>query len=98
MNKLGFAAGTLVHTATGLVAIGQLKVGDKVLSKHADGLGEMVYKQITKTMVNESVLVKLLELSIAIDSSLPMKEQIELQRLVDDQPSTGLLITKNHPL
>ena len=100
MNKdfSGFTAGTLVHTETGLVPIEQLKIGDKVLSKAANGLGELIYKAVTNTMVTESVLVKLLELSIAIDSSLPMKEQIELQRLVDDQPATRLLITENHPL
>lgn len=98
MNTSGFVGGTLVHTEKGLVPIEQLKIGDKVLSKAADGLGELVYKAVTNTMVTQSVLVNLLELSIAIDSSLPMKEQIELQRLVDDQPSTRLLITKNHPL
>ncbi|MCG3878374.1 Hint domain-containing protein [Psychrobacter sp. Ps6] len=94
----GFTAGTLVHTEKGLVPIEQLKIGDKVLSKLADGSGELIYKSVKNTRVTESVLVKLLELSIAIDSSLPMQEQIELQRLVDDQPSTRLLITENHPL
>ena len=98
MNDKGLVVSTLVHTEEGLVPIEQLKVGDKVLSKLADGSGELIYKAVTNTMVTESVLVKLLELSIAIDSSLPMKEKIELQRLVDDQPSTRLLITKNHPL
>lgn len=37
MNEKGLVAGTLVHTETGLVPIEQLKVGDKVLSKPADG-------------------------------------------------------------
>lgn len=74
MNTSGFVGGTLVHTEKGLVPIEQLKIGDKVLSKAADGLGELVYKAVTNTMVTQSVLVNLLELSIAIDSSLPMKE------------------------
>ena len=94
----GFTAGTLVHTETGLVPIEQLKVGDKVLSKLADGLGEMVYKPIVETMVTENIPVSLLQLSLAVDNTLPIKERIRLRRLVDDQPSTRLLITKNHPL
>ena len=62
----GFTAGTLVHTEKGLVPIEQLKIGDKVLSKLADGSGELIYKSVKNTRVTESVLVKLLELSIAI--------------------------------
>lgn len=98
MNKSGFTAGTLVHTNKGLVPIEQLKIGDKVLSKPADGSGELVYKAITNTMVTENISVWLLELSVAVDSSLPIKERIRLRRLSDSQLSTRLLITKNHPL
>jgi hypothetical protein len=39
MNTSGFVSGTLVHTDKGLVPIERLKIGDKVLSKAADGLG-----------------------------------------------------------
>ena len=50
----GFTAGTLVHTETGLVPIEQLEIGDKVLSKAADGLGDLVYKRITRTTTNDA--------------------------------------------
>ncbi|MGO2997993.1 MAG: hypothetical protein ACTIDV_08280, partial [Moraxellaceae bacterium] len=64
MNKdfSGFTAGTLIHTATGLVPIEQLKISDKVLSKAANGLGELIYKAITNTMITENISVWLLEL------------------------------------
>lgn len=98
MNKSGFVGGTLVHTEIGLVPIEQLKVGDKVLSKPADGSGELIYKAITNTMSTENISVWLLELSIAVDSFLPIKERIRLRELSDSQPLTRLLITENHPL
>jgi len=98
MNKSGFVCGTLVHTKEGLVPIEQLKVGDKVLSKPADGSGELIYKAITNTMITENISVWLLELSVAVDSSLPIKERIRLRELSDSQPLTRLLITENHPL
>lgn len=50
-NCAGLAAGTLVHTARGLVPIEQLQVGDQVLSKAADGSGELVFKPIAKTII-----------------------------------------------
>ena len=49
MTQSGFVAGALVHTDKGLVPIEQLKVGDKVLSKHESGQGELAYKAITRT-------------------------------------------------
>ncbi len=49
MTTSGFVAGTLVHTDKGLVPIEQLKVGDRVLSKHESGEGEQVYKRVVKT-------------------------------------------------
>lgn len=100
MNKdfSGFTAGTLVHTETGLVPIEQLKIGDKVLSNAANGSGELIYKAITNTMITENISVWLLELSVAVDSSLPIKERIRLRELSDCQPLTRLLITENHPL
>lgn len=79
----GFTAGTLVHTETGLVPIEQLKIGDKVLSNAANGSGELIYKAITNTMITENISVWLLELSVAVDSSLPIKERIRLRELSD---------------
>ena len=66
MNKSGFTAGTLVHTNKGLVPIEQLKIGDKVLSKPAEGLSELVYKPVLRTIVTEDVPVflRLLHLSL----------------------------------
>ncbi len=48
-----FAAGTLVHTQTGLVPIEQIKVGDMVLSKPESGEGEQAYKRVTRTFAHE---------------------------------------------
>lgn len=53
-NDLCFVAGTLVHTDKGLVPIEQLKVGDKVLSKHESGQGVLAYKAITRTFKSET--------------------------------------------
>lgn len=49
MSQSGFVAGTLVHTDQGLVAIEQLKVGDRVLSMPEEGVGEKAYKRVVKT-------------------------------------------------
>jgi hypothetical protein len=50
MSQSGFVAGTLVHTDQGLVAIEQLSVGDRVLSKaENDPDGELIYQPITET-------------------------------------------------
>jgi transcription-repair coupling factor (superfamily II helicase) len=49
MATFGFVAGTLVHTDKGLVPIEQIKVGDKVFSKHESGLGEQAYKRVAST-------------------------------------------------
>jgi hypothetical protein len=68
MNKPGFVGGTLVHTETELVPIERLKIGDKVLSKVANGSDELIYKAITNTMITENISVWLLELSVAVDS------------------------------
>lgn len=99
MNKdfSGFTAGTLVHTETGLVPIEQLKIGDNVLSKAANGLGELVYKPVKNFLVNDRSVVSLLELAIWIDDNLTMKEQIKLQKIVDKEEPIRLLVTQNHP-
>lgn len=54
-----FAAGTLVHTKTGLVPIENLKVGDWVLAQPEMG-GELTYKRVAKTFVFEDKEVYLL--------------------------------------
>ncbi len=50
----GFAAGTLVHTQSGLLPIEQIQVGDFVLSKHESGEGEREYQRVTRTFVHEN--------------------------------------------
>lgn len=91
----GFAAGTLVHTDQGLITIDQLKPVDLVLSKDVNG--ELVYKPILRTLVTENVQVSLVEFEQWVDSSLPMREQLKLQRLINQQKPTKLLVTANHP-
>lgn len=49
-NHSGFAGGTLVHTENGLVAIKNIKVGEKVLSREQSGdVSYLQVKNITKT-------------------------------------------------
>lgn len=52
----GFAAGTLVHTKEGLVAIEQIKVGDWVLSKFEDN-DQVAYKQVLKASAHTPTTV-----------------------------------------
>jgi hypothetical protein len=52
-NKKGFAAGTLVHTDKGLVPIQELKIGDRVLSRHESGEGALAFKRVTQTFFAE---------------------------------------------
>jgi len=92
----GFAAGTLVHTDQGLVPIEQLQVGDNVLSRAADGSGEVIYKAITQIIITKNAFVGFIHLSVAVDNTLPIMERIRLQRIVDSQEPTRFLVTKSH--
>ncbi|MDV2468720.1 hypothetical protein QR674_06965 [Acinetobacter chinensis] len=94
----GFVAGTLVHTDKGLVAIQDIKAGDKVLSKAADGSGELVYKVISKTIVTEKVPVFLLQFNHYINPELSAIERINLRIELDDNDLPApLFVTANHP-
>lgn len=63
------AAGTPVWTDAGPVAIEKIKVGDRVLSQHAD-TGELAYKPVLHTTVREDAeLVKLELLDDAVTCS-----------------------------
>ena len=53
MSKVCFVAGTMILTASGLVAIENIKVGDKVISTDAD-TGANSEKSVIRTFVNES--------------------------------------------
>ena len=97
-KKSGCVAGTLVHTEQGLVAIEQLKVGDKVLCKATHGNGELVYKAISKTMVTVNVPVFLIEFEPYVDPTLSISERINLRRALRKQlQPTPLFVTANHP-
>ena len=48
-ESTGFITGTLVHSDQGLVPIEQIKVGNRVLSKHESDEGTLEYKRVTKT-------------------------------------------------
>ncbi len=63
------AAGTLIWTANGLMAVDKIQVGDMVLSKDAES-GELAYKPVLRTTVRpKSILVKLLAGTQAIETS-----------------------------
>jgi hypothetical protein len=49
MVSSGFVGGTLIHTKNGLVPIEKIKIGDWVLSKPENGIGETQYKRVVKT-------------------------------------------------
>lgn len=73
-----FAAGTLVWTASGLVPIEQVRVGDFVLAKD-EATGELEYRMVTAEIVTERAA--LLELSLVHESGVA-----ELLRTTDEHP------------
>jgi hypothetical protein len=99
-NHTCFAAGTLVHTEQGLVTIEQLKVGDKVLSKNADGSGELVYKAVTKTMVTHNSPIFMMEFNVYVNPELDLADRVNLRRKLKKEITlpTSLFLTANHPI
>lgn len=95
-----FPAGTLVHTEQGLVPIEQLKVGDKVLSKNADGSGELVYKAVTKTMATHNSPIFMMEFNIYVNPELDLADRVNLRRKLKKEITlpTSLFLTANHPI
>ncbi|SDC20598.1 hypothetical protein [Acinetobacter boissieri] len=57
----GFPAGTLVHTEQGWTPIQDIEVGDLVLSKPENGVGESIYKPVINTFVYENKELWLVE-------------------------------------
>lgn len=92
MNEKGLVAGTLVHTETGLVPIEQLKVGDKVLSKPADGSGELVYKSVLRTILIKNAPVFFATFTPESVDDLPFHQQNNFDLYVD------VLCTASHPV
>ena len=100
MNKAcsGFIAGTLVHTEIGLVPIEQLKIGDKVLSKAADGLGELVYKRVARTTTNDASIF-MMYFNTYVNPQLNLADRINLRRKLKKEMilPDPLLMTADHP-
>jgi hypothetical protein len=92
MATFGFVAGTLVHTDKGLVPIEQIKVGDRVLSKHESGEGEQAYKRVLSTF--KSVDSKKIY-SISCIDKLPIKREI-IPNAINEFETVYL--TDNHPI
>jgi|TARA_A100001518_G_C1227302_1_gene80939 hypothetical protein len=94
----GFTAGTLVHTETGLVPIEQLEIGDKVLSKAADGLGDLVYKRITRTTTNDASIF-MMYFNTYVNPQLNLADRVNLRRKLKKQQilPEPLLMTADHP-
>ncbi len=100
-NHVCFAAGTLVHTEQGLIPIEHIKVGDKVLSKNADGSGELVYKAVTKTMATHNSPIFIMWFGLYFDSSISALNRINMELAMSDEEARvpdPLLLTANHPL
>jgi hypothetical protein len=64
-----FAAGTLVHTDTGLVPIEQVRVGTKVLSQPEAG-GDQGYRAVTGTVATLDQQVHAVQIEVEGESSL----------------------------
>ena len=108
MNKIGFVAGTLIHTDQGLVPIQDIKVGDRVLSKLKDGSGDIEYKPVVKTFVHEDKEMWIVRLEKNNTSPYRLKpgdENFDIQNylLVDEKIQaasrfSSFLATPNHPV
>ena len=98
MNTSGFVGGTLVHTEKGLALIEQLKIGDKVLSKAADGLGDLVYKRITRTTTNDASIF-MMYFNTYVNPQLNLADRVNLRRKLKKQQilPEPLLMTADHP-
>lgn len=84
MTISGFVAGTLVHTDKGLVPIEQLKIGNRVLSKHENGDGEQAYNRVINTFKSAE--------------KLPIVRVSFLGHKVDERSGEmHLFCTDNHP-
>jgi hypothetical protein len=97
----GFAAGTLVHTQTGLRPIEQIKAGDFVLSKPKNG-GQRTYKRVLKTFAHPPRRVVRVEYEVPT----PQNENCAGAWPVGSKTPTGeliryaapLLVTFDHPI
>ena len=74
----GFVAGTLVHTDRGLVSIQDIRIGDRVLSRHENGEGKLAYKYVTKIFKKVEQPIGAIVASIQIDESENYKDEFIL--------------------
>lgn len=97
-NNSGFVAGTLVHTDKGLIPIQNIKVGDMVLSKPEDGIGEPVYKPVLKTFIHEDKEIWLVELAKNTAMIDAKGDILDYQLLENSKLYCSFLSTANHPV
>ena len=98
MNKIGFVAGTLIHTDQGLVPIQDIKVGDRVLSKPKDGSGDIEYKPVVKTFVHEDKEMWIVRLEKNIEKFNKDREMVDYQTYKSASRFSDFLATPNHPV
>ena len=98
MNKIGFVAGTLIHTDQGLVPIQDIKVGDRVLSKPEDGSGDIEYKPVVKTFVHEDKEMWIVRLEKNLEKFNKDREMVDYQTYKSASPISHFLATPNHPV
>jgi hypothetical protein len=87
---MGFAAGTLVHTKSGLQPIEQIQVGDWGLSK-PEGGGTQAYKRVLKTFSHAPQRV------VAVNYVIPGQNIEELNAKVQPIILRKLIATTGHP-
>ena len=98
MNKIGFVAGTLIHTDKGLVPIQDIKVGDRVLSKPEDGSGDIEYKPVVKTFVHEDKEMWIVRLEKNLEKFNKDREMVDYQTYKSASRFSSFLATPNHPV
>ncbi|WP_227429973.1 hypothetical protein [Psychrobacter sp. I-STPA6b] len=99
---MSFVSGTLINTEQGLVPIQDLKVGDLVLSKPEDGIGEPVYKSVVKTFMHEDKEIWLVRAKQPIKPVLKAYEKlghkVNYEKHNEIYVDSEMLVTSNHPI
>ncbi|MCG2575338.1 hypothetical protein LVY74_17550, partial [Acinetobacter sp. ME22] len=93
-----FVAGTLVMTDKGKVPIQDIKVGDLVLSKPEDGIGEPEFKPVLKTFVHEEKPIWMVRASKSPNFFDGQGEEIDYQKYKLVTENIDILATPNHPV
>ncbi|MCG2575353.1 Hint domain-containing protein, partial [Acinetobacter sp. ME22] len=91
-----FVAGTLVTTDKGKVPIQDIKVGDLVLSKPEDGIGEPEFKPVLKTFVHEQKPIWMVRARRSPNFFDSQGEMIDYQKYKLATRTIDFLATPNH--